>query len=219
MKKLVYVGPSWAVQNFDRIQPQKYTNLKTLLSLQTTDLSHLGSSNWENLLRIKQEKKYQGIIWIYCEPLMDIETFGISTINDLLKSENFWELRRECNRVMLNKMNELGCPVAVIGAHSDIVDNDYNNLYTVHHSWQNFLGNQINLNIEEGWGAEVAHRWFLRRNIKPSHNLVDKISTTFKFWKQLEAQDLFYEVHPTYKGNELFAEAIKEKVYNFIDQL
>lgn len=219
MKKLIYVGPSWAVQNFDRIQPQKHANLKTLLKLQTIDLSSLGSSNWENLLRIQEQRQYQGIVWIYGEPLLDIETFGISTINNLLKSENFWDLRRECNRTMLTKINELGCPVAMIGAHSDIVDNDYKNLYTIHDSWQKFLGNQINLNIEQGWGAEVAHRWFLRRNIKPSRTMVDKISNTFQFWNQLESHDLFYEVHPTYKGNQLFAEAIREKVYNFIDQL
>ena len=220
MKKLLYVGPSWAVQNFEKLDIEnESTSLLQELKLSATNLASLGSSNWENLLQIQAQKNYDGVVWIYCEPILDIETFKVSDISSFLQSEKFWQMRSQVNQITLEKINNLGCPVALIGAHSDIVDNNYNNLYTIHHSWQKFLCEKINLNITQGWGAEIAHRWFMRRNIKPSYQLVDKITEVFAAWKQLEQQGLFWEVHPNRLGNEIFAKHIKQKLNNWIDQL
>lgn len=217
MKNLLYLGPSWAVQNFEPEQSNNpQTNLCQELQIKAQNLSSLGSTNWENYLVAQKQKSYDAIVWIYCEPILDIETFKISSVNNFLQSENFWDMRAEVNARILEKLNSLGCPVALIGAHSDIVDNNYNNLYTIHPSWQKFLCERINLNISTGWGAEIAHRWFLRRQITPSRNLVDLITETFDAWKKLEENNLFYEVHPNYYGTTLFAKHIQSQLYNWL---
>ena len=54
--------------------------------------------------------------------------------------------------------------------------------------------------------------------IAPDKQLLDSIWDIFFFWKELEKANLFYECHPNYNGNKLFAEFLKPTVLNFLNE-
>ena len=112
-------------------------------------------------------------------------------------------------------------PVGLIGAHSDIFDCDYENIEIIHPSWQKFLGNIAGIEIKNGWGAEVAHRWLVYEfpNSSICKEAVEMISENLDAWIKLELNNLFYQVHPNRRGNILFANEIKSKVNSFMQNI
>ena len=56
-------------------------------------------------------------------------------------------------------------------------------------------------------------------DIEPNQSLTDSIWDMFFFWKQLEKQDLFSDVHPNLRGNKLFAEYTKPMVLKFLEDV
>ena len=67
------------------------------------------------------------------------------------------------------------------------------------------------------WGAEVLHK-FMHENphITPSVEVTNAVWDIFFFWKELEKANLFFDVHPNYQGNTLFAEFLKPTVIKFL---
>lgn len=237
MKKILYVGPSWAVKSWNSITDNvNETNLNKLLNLKGIDLSQPGISNLDVLSKInKYYDDYDAIFWIYCEPILDLEKLKICTKSQFIESENFLTLRSWANREILDKISNLNKNIAILGAHSDIFDCHHKNITIIHNSWQKYLDSLYNSNypedekLIEGWGAEVAHRWIFdytnkdslkyNKNIKPSYSIVEKIDQTFFNWSLLQEQGMWYEVHPTRKGNESFAKHITSKVKNWLNNI
>jgi len=221
MKNILYVGPSWAARSYDTVEGSElnYTNLLQEFDIPAVNLSKPSLSNIQCLDIVNNyQKSFDAVIWVYCEPILDVPH---QLKKDLLESENFWNIRDKINSNILEKINNLGCPVGMIGAHSDLVNCDYRNITIVHPSWQKFLANQIGIELEHGWGADVAHRYAMYelKNCKPSKSVVELITNTFKIWTQLELLGLWRGVHPNRNGNELFAKAIKSSVQSFINNL
>ena len=234
MKKIAYVGPSWAVRSFDNSSGYETdlnggTNLIKEMGLlnepglEITSLARLAATNigcLNSILYENQDTKFDGIIWVYCGIISDLIHFLPISKKELFKSENFWQIREELNQRILSKINDLNIPVALIGAHSDVVNCDYPNITVIHPSWQKFLGNDLRC----GWEAEVAHREIIEINVtetnfKPSKSVVNLIVDTLGDWHNLEMLGVFNNVHPNRKGNELFAKEIKPSVYSFINNL
>jgi hypothetical protein len=221
MKKILYVGPSWAFRSYDTVEGSEsdYTNLLKELELSAVNLSKPGLSNMECLDLVNQyEGHYDAILWVYCEVITDC----LHTLKqNLIESENFWELRNEMNQKTLNMINQLNCPVGLIGAHSDITDCNHKNITVIHPSWQKFLANQVDVDLKHGWGAEVAHRYamFEFKKSKPSKAMIDFTSGTLQAWTQMELSGVWRGVHPNKNGNELFAKEIKNNVQSFINNL
>lgn len=221
MKKILYVGPSWAFRSYDTVEGSEsdYTNLLKELELSAVNLSKPGLSNMECLDLVNQyEGHYDAILWVYCEVIADCLD---ELKQNLIESENFWELRNKINQNNLNMIDQLNRPVGLIGAHSDITDCNHKNITVIHPSWQKFLANHVGVKLDHGWGAEIAHRYAMYefKQSKPSKPLVNLISDTFKSWTELELSGVWSGVHPNRKGNELFAKEIKSSVQSFINNL
>ena len=221
MKKILYVGPSWAYRSYDTVEGSEteYTNLLTELELSAVNLSQPGLSNTACLDLVNQyEGQFDAILWVYCEVIADCLH---ENKQNLIESENFWELRNAINQKTLTMINQIGCPVGLIGAHSDIVDCDQKNITVIHPSWQKFLANQCAIDLEHGWGAEVAHRYAMYefKKSKPSKTMIDFTSNTLQAWTQMELLGVWRGVHPNKNGNELFAKEIKNSVQDFINNL
>jgi hypothetical protein len=156
--------------------------------------------------------------------------------NDLIQRTDWKDIWHECNQHCLSAISKLGPPVLLIGAHSDIVDCDYDNITIGDTSWQKWLAQQSGMIIDNNiiqvrpddggdfsvdrcWGAEVIHR-FMHENpeIDPDTSLVNSVWDIFFFWKELEKANLFYEVHPSLLGNQLFAKFLLPAVTNFLQE-
>ena len=223
-KKILYVGPSWAHRSFDTPggDEKNYTNLYREIGLEVVDLSQAGTGNFEMLDSIKRyPNDYDGIIWVFAEPLND-PTWTKSSLEELIESENFWSIRQNIyNRTLERIASEIKKPVALIGAHSDVVDQGYTQINVIHDSWQKYLAQAVGVNLNVGWGADVLHRMITLElpQAKPSVAVVDAVSDQFKFWKQMELRKVFSYVHPTTLGNKIFAEEISPKIYQWSNQL
>ena len=232
MKKILYVGPSWATRSYDTPDGSEsdYTNLYKELNLENFGIEFLafgGASNQHfidyltgNYKTNFYKKDYDAIIWVYCEPLIELKLQG--KMQEFLESEDFWNMRLSANKKILDQLDQIGKPIALIGSHSDIVDCNYKNITVIHPSWQKFLAEHAGIELKYGgWGAEVAHMQLVTeyKDIKPSNNLVDAITEQFSAWRRLEYHRLFSWCHPNKKGNELFAKKIKNSLYSWINNI
>lgn len=224
MKKLLYVGPSWAFRSYDTATGTEleYTNLALELNLNVVNLSKPAADNSSCLRQVSSyTEPYDGIIWIYCEPITEIINNDIEQGKRFVESDNFWQIRKELNQHTLKKINHLNKPVALVGAHSDIEDCNYDNITVIHNSWQQFLAKAVGIPPLNGWGAEIAHRMIVKNypKVKPTRELVIATSDTLKFWNKLEMKGVFNSVHPNRKGTEMFAKEISTNVQSFINNL
>jgi len=221
MSNILYVGPSWAHRSYDTNEGSEldYTNLARELDLDIVDLSRVGAGNMEMLEKVKgYTGDYLGIIWVYAEPVID---FTKQEQDQFITSEDCDKLREIKHQQILQAIADLNCPIALIGAHSDVGYCNHANISIIHPSWQRFLAMSTGTNIEYAWGADVAHRIFLEeyRNIKPSKKLVNMIISTFKSWREMESKNVFKWVHPNQNGNSLFAKAIEKDLTSWINRV
>ena len=233
MKKILYVGPSWAARSFDTPEGSEleYTNLAQELNIAVDNRSKSALSNLailNQILSTDYKELYKGIIWVYSEPIGDLTSLQSYTTQlnhitpiSFIESENFWEMRKEINNYILTEISKIDCPIGLIGAHGDINDCNHSNITVIHPSWQKFLAEQSGLALDDGWGAEVAHRYIMTeyKDAMPSRNIVNKISDTFSIWHKMELNRVFNWCHPNKKGNELFAKEIANSVQSFINNL
>ena len=223
--KPIYIGPSWAVRSFNTPDDTdtEITSIDRELELDSINLAKSGHSNRMLLQRLQSylEKNPQAkgspIIWFYSEPFTDAWWYENCSPEILVQSNNWTDIRSSTNNKILKEIANLDHPIALIGAHSDIVDCYHSNITVLHPSWQKFLAGTCNVKLDLGWGAEVAHRIIISNlYIKPSHDIVDVITDTFKSWHKLEMNHLFQICHPNILGNQLFAKEIKDPLFNWL---
>ena len=165
--------------------------------------------------------------------------FNISRVDfarKFLTTEDPIGLTQHLEELFYQKLNALNVPVALIGAHTDVTCESHDNITVIHPSWQNFLAQQCDLlHINQkrfyGWPAEIANLWLQGVYISergppakfdlganPSHEVVFFIDRTFCHWTIMERNNLFRGVHPNIRGNQLFAQEIKQSVNNWLDK-
>ena len=229
----VYTGPSWAASSFPL--DGQTTSLAKEWGFPCINQSRVATTILDQLKFIPKNNT-KPIVWVYGEPLFSYEEITGVSISDLIKRADWDVVRKQCNDFCLDAINALGVPVLIIGAHSDIVDCNYNNITVAHPSWQRYLAEQANMvvhnnkifvEMDDGsnfiidicWGAEVLHRFMHEHpEVTPSHEVTTAIWDIFFFWKELEKADLFFDVHPNYRGNKLFAEHLKPTVAKFLQE-
>jgi hypothetical protein len=134
-----------------------------------------------------------------------------------IQSPDWNEIRSSTNKKILKEIADLDHPIALIGSQSDIVDCDYSNIEVIHPSWQKFLASTCDVQLDMGWGAEIAHKIIISNpSLKPGHSMVDAISDTFSSWHKLEMNFLFQICHANVLGNQLFAKEIKDPLFNWL---
>ena len=241
----LYLGPSWAVQSFESIHglddPVK-TNLAQELELSSyTSLALYAKSNLDQLhdaqefMQQHPELAPFRIVFVVANSLDDGHKIsGVSQVEfarEFLISTDPMGMVKRLEQQFYRRLNSLGIPVALIGAHTDVECESFDNITVIHSSWQNFLGQRCGLNSFYGWPADVAHRWLqgivipeygppehFELGAEPSKPVVNEIHKLFKiYWPTLEKNKLFIGSHPTILGNQLFAQEIKQSVNNWID--
>jgi hypothetical protein len=209
--------------------------------LDYTSLALYANSNYDQL-RVAQEFIQQHpelapfrIVWVTANSLQDghkiTEKSQIDFARAFLTSADPIDIVKTLEHQFYSRLNSLGIPVALIGAHTDVEGESFDNITVIHPSWQNFLGQRCGLNSFYGWPADVGHRWLqgivipeygppehFDLGCKPSNAIVNEIHKIFiTNWKILEKNKLFMGSHPTMLGNQLFAQEIKQSVNNWID--
>ena len=241
----LYLGPSWAVQSFESTQghdPVKTNLAQELELINYTSLALYANSNLDQL-RLAEEFIQQHpelapfrIVFVMANSLQDAHKIsGVSQVDfarTFLTSADPLGTVKTLEQQFYRKLNSLSIPVALIGAHTDIECESFDNITVIHPSWQNFLGQRCGLNSFYGWPADVAHRWLkgivipeygppehFELGTNPSPAVVDEIHKLFNVkWRILEKNKLFKGTHPTILGNQLFAQEIKQSVNNWIDK-
>ena len=232
----LYGGSSWAYKSFDPDENFK-TNLAKEWNIPHCDLTEPGISVLDSLDRIIQHPdKKLPVIFLYHDPISDVEHITGISFKEFLTRKDWKTIWDQCNQFCIDKIDALDRPVLLIGAVTNVIDNMvYKNITIGHVNWQLWLAKQAGMKIidqtihvapEDGgnfsldhfWGAESAQK-YLHENpaITPDKQLLDSIWDIFFFWKELEKANLFYEVHPNYNGNKLFAEFLYPTVLNFLD--
>ena len=234
MTQFIYAGPSWAVTSYpDDLEPK--TSLLQEWNLSAISVAIKASSNFGEVSKIKKLDSNLPVIFLYCEPLNDLENITGLTVRDFIESENWQEIWHECNTACLNAIDNLDNPVALIGAHSDVVNNTTNS-FVIESSWQKWIAQQANMTVIDDiinvdpidggsyplskcWGAEVIHR-HLHANpeFKPHPSLLDAIWDIYFFWEELQRRGWFFEVHPNYIANVEFAHYTQQTIVDFLDR-
>jgi hypothetical protein len=243
----LYLGPSWAVQSFEspggKHDPVK-TNLAQELGLTGyTSLALYASNNFDQLSHarhfIQQHPELAPfrIVFVSANSLSHgYEIFNMSRVDfakTFLLSNDPLDLVQSLEQQFYQHLNQLGVPVALIGAHTDVTCQSHDNITVIHSSWQNFLIKHSGLNSVYGWAADVAHGWLqgivvpkvgelehfdLGRD--PSPAVVEEIhKIIFKTWMEIEKHQLFRGCHPTILGNQLFAKEIADSFNQWIDNV
>lgn len=232
--KYIYTGPSWAVSSYP--VENKSTNLALEWGIPYVDQSRAGTSILNRINAVKTLNSTLPIIWIYGEPIIDVEEITGISVDKFIQRADWKDLWNACNQYCLSAMAMLGRPVLLIGGHSDIIDCNHKNITVACTSWQKWLANQANMPvsnqavsvvmedggdflIDHGWGAEVIHKFMHEHpKINPDTELINSVWDIFYFWKELEKANLFHEVHPNLQGNQLFAKFLQPVVEKFLQE-
>ena len=227
MEKFIYTGPSWGELSYEPMQDfdawPNYTNLAVEWNIPCYNIARRANNNYQCIDSVKSLNKDLPVVWIMCEPLVSI-LHNVPLQQEYLQSKNHLVFRQNLLHEQLSAMNDLGLPIGIVGAHSDIRQEDiydFSNLSIIHPSWQNFLASQVGLESRDyNWGYEIAHVMFrVFPEVKPNDQLVMDMFDGLDFWKQLEKERVFCDVHPNKQGNIKFAEFIKQQVTDFIKAL
>ena len=238
-RQFIYTGPSWAHSSYDPPDTVEYANPTNLVKewqIPCLNLSLPGASVSNRIEAIAKSNVKLPIIWIYNEPLGNLKDAIGMDFNTFIQRSDWLDIWKECNRWCLKEINDIGLPVLLIGAHSDVVDCDFSNITIGHNSWQRYIAklaglkvdnNTVYVKMDDGgdytlnqcWGAEVVHRFIHEHdNIKPSQEITNAVWDIFFFWKELEKSNLFFEVHPNKRSNQQFAEFLLPTVNKFLQE-
>ena len=234
----------WAVQSYETttgLEDPVKTNLAQELKLTNyTSLAQYAKSNLDQLMEaqsfIQQHPELAPfrIVFVTANSLRDgpVDS-GLSEVEwakTFLDSRDPLDIVMNLEQEFYKRLNSLGIPVALIGAHTDVACDSHDNITVIHPSWQNFLGQRSGLNTFHGWAADIAHRWLqgvyipesgppatFELNRNPSPAVVDEIHKLFVIWRTLKKHKLFFGTHPTILGNQLFAKEIAEPFTKWLD--
>lgn len=224
MEKFIYTGPSWGELSYEYMEDfdvwPNYTNLALEWNIPCYNVARRANNNYQCIDSVQELNKDLPVVWVMCEPLVAI-LHNVPLQHEYLQSKNHLAFRQDLLHDQLSAMNNIGVPIGIIGAHSDIRHEDitnFGNLSIIHPSWQNFLAKQVGVESRDyNWGYEIAHVMFrVFPEVKPNDQLVMDMFDGLDFWKQLEKEKVFCDVHPNKQGNIKFAELIKQSVADFI---
>jgi hypothetical protein len=238
--QFIYTGPSWAARSWDppeSLADKNQTNLAKEWQIPFLDASRSASTVLDCASSVK---KLIGnklpIVWIYNEPINNLTAITKLSFAEFVKRSDWQDIWEECNQHCLQTINDIGVPVLLIGAHSDIVNCNYNNITVGHHSWQKWIASQAGLQVDNNtvyvkmddggdysfdwcWGGEVVHKFIHEHpEITPSQEITNAVWDIFFFWKELEKANLFFEVHPNKRSNQQFAEFLLPTVNKFLQE-
>lgn len=232
----IYAGPSWAASSYP--VDANSTNLSLEWNLPCINVSRPASSTFDQLdaIRRQSQSAHRPVIWIYNDPLTVLESVTSKSLRDFVQDPFWFEIYREVNQICLDRINDIGMPVLLIGGHCDVFDCDHENITIAHPSWQKWMAETSGMRVLDGvidveptdggnyqldlcWGAEVVQRFLhLNQGVKAHASLVDSMWDIYFFWDELQRRDWFFEVHPNKRANIEFAKFLRSTVNLFLEK-
>lgn len=231
--RYVYSGGSWATRSLDHVGGT--TNLAQEWGIPSLDHARDNTSTLERVEFLRGVDPHLPVIFVYIEPLTDLEHITGVTAREFLQREDWRQLRDICDQHCLSALNDLARPVGLIGA-CDISRCDFPNITVLDASWNRHMAQEAGMTvtqrgicvepgdggnfwIDQCWNAELVHRTMHAcPDIAPQRDLVDSIWDMFFFWQELEKHGLFRDCHPTRKSAESYAKLLDSTVRHWLEQ-
>ena len=170
-------------------------------------------------------------VWIYSDPWGDIPALTGIEHSEFVCRADWFDIWRDANQQVLGKINALGVPVFLVGAHCDVIDCDFSNIFVAHPSWQTFMAESLELvsnnnihiedrTIEHCIAQEIYFRFFHDNPaLTPDAELKDLVVDQWLLWDQFHRHGLMYEHHPTNASYTIFAEALRPQLDKWLDNV
>jgi hypothetical protein len=241
----LYLGPSWAVQSFETLHGDDPIKTSLAQELGLKNFTSLAACGDSNMAQIDAAREFMAshpelapfrAIFITSNSLQDsdclVDIPRVDFAKQFITHDDVLHLIRDLELKFYCALEDLNIPVALIGAHTDVIENNWSsNITVIHPSWQNFLAEQCSLNSFFGWPAEIAHLWLSLQVVPrhgpvmsfdcdqlPSKSAVFEINHAMSVWKKLERSRLWCGAHPNIRGNQLFAQAIGDLVNQWLEK-
>lgn len=221
--EFIYIGNSWAARSWDppgTPKDENPTNLMTQWQLPAINLSQSATPILTLLKKIKSHPSKHPVVWIWGEPVSDLENITGMSFRDYLLREDWQDIRQECVDYCFREIDKLGVPILILGAHSDVRDPKLSNIKIGIDSWQKWsLGRcGIDDDLKEHWGVERIHMHIhINKDVDPVPTMVDNIYAVLGKWRLMQDLGWFYDVHPNFYSNEKFAAYTKPIVKTFLE--
>ena len=235
-EQFLYGGSSWAKSSFDADGQNETTNLAKEWNIPYIDRTIYASTILNSRKLIENyTKKTLPVVFVYHCPSKDVEQITGISYKDFLNRPDWMEIWNQCNHHCLEKIDSLGRPVLLIGAKTTVPNHSYKNIVVGHVNWQLWLAEQAGMQIDDQrvlvspadggnytlnhfWSAEDAQKYMHENpGFNPDKTLLDSVWDVFFFWQELEKANLFYQVHPNFNANKLFAKYLRPTVEKFLN--
>lgn len=224
-----YVGPTWALKSFDPPGAAE-TNFAKEWKLPCIPKIFPSVPPATIADRLKAQPLKFPIVWVYSDPWGDIPRLTGIELNDFVARADWFDIWRDANQKVLHKINSLGVPVFLIGAHCDIIDCNFSNITVGHSSWQKFMAQELdcvkdntiiidNRPVSHCIAQEIYFRFFHENpEITPALTLKDLVIDQWILWDKFHHRGLMYDHHPTAASYKKFAEHLKPGVQQWLTQ-
>ena len=181
------------------------------------------------LARLYYDKTKRTMTWpYYKEDEIVVKAVKVeSWVDRFFKNPNWLKQRNELLHVELKLMNDLGVPIGILGAHSDITYEDvipYENLTVIEQSWQKILCNHANIEpMPTNLGADFLHQTlkiYIKQADIENHLRVNNLDKYV--WRSGEAtkQLMTLIMNPTtiWKGSRSNEDSIEPSIIDYIHE-
>ena len=231
--KFLWTGASWAIKGFTEQNYQTGKNDPGPGDVRIPDFWNLPFESCcvggvsiltilDKLQKLNLDPELP-IIWLYGAIERDYGRLTGDFEHGWIMREDFFEIRKELDQKILKIIREtLPNPIGLIGGDTDINVNLAESLgfHVLCDSWQHWIAKTLNSQwFKFGWNpADVGWRMD-SHNIKPSKAVVFAWDELIKEWCWWEDNGYFCHEHPTPKCHKEFAEYLKPKVEQWLEDL
>lgn len=225
-----YIGPTWAERSFDP-EGIAQTNFARVWNYPNNTLTYPSTPPGTIVNRVKGLLDNNPVVWIYSDPWGDIPWLTGIPHSEFVCRADWFDIWRDANQQILRKINQLGVPVLLIGAHCDVIDCDFANITVAHPSWQMFMAESLGLVVDqkiqvqnrtiEHCIAQEIYFGFFHANpdIEPDSVLKDLVIDQWMLWDQFHQAGLMWDHHPTNASYTLFAEALRPQLNEWLNNV
>lgn len=229
--KIVFVGDSWAWKGITKENNKTFdqfgdsdARLADFWNIEYQLCVGLGKGNL-GLLELVQSQNIDPeipIVWVYTEPGRDYGAVTGRPEFEWMESEDIFAIRKDLDLEILQRIrNSLKNPISLIGGLSDVDQTlaESLGLSVLHPSWQGWIGKTLNSKwFKFGWGAgDIGWRTNYNK-VTPSRAAVFEFDELIKEWYWWEEMGYFYQVHPSLRATQEFAEFLQADVINWVQQ-
>lgn len=228
--KFCWVGSSWAIKGFtqenyqNRLASSDDRRIPDYWGWPYQACCDYGKSTLDllDMLVAQELDPTLPIIWLYVEPGRDYGRLTGRPEHEWMTREDYFEIRDDLTKRILETIKQtLPNPIAFIG-DCDIASDEAETFGfdVLCPSWQAWIANKLNSKwFKFGWGASDVGWRMHADGVVPSRAVTFAWDDLIKEWCWWEEQGYFCHEHPTPLAHEQFAEYLKPKVTQWLNQI